>query len=71
MGKRFFGERFNLDDVRDSKPDATIDRRKSISKAEWLVYLKLMEKYQNTEPFKYILYSSEIGEQTVPMVTGK
>ncbi|HKD15722.1 MAG TPA: hypothetical protein VKE71_14400 [Candidatus Angelobacter sp.] len=31
---------------------------------ERLVYLKLMEKYQNTDPFKYILYSAKIGEQT-------
>ncbi len=26
IGRRFFGERFNLDDVRNFKPDATIDR---------------------------------------------
>jgi len=36
----------------------------SIAKAELLVYLKLMEKYQNTDPFKYILYSAKIGVQT-------
>ena len=29
-----------------------------------LVSLKLMEKYQNRNPFKYILYSAKIGEQT-------
>jgi glyoxylase-like metal-dependent hydrolase (beta-lactamase superfamily II) len=40
---------------------------KPIAKAERLVYLKLMEKYQNTDPFKYILYSAKIGEQTPPM----
>ena len=34
-------------------------------------YLKLMEKYQNTDPFKYILYSAKIGEQTPPMVAIK
>jgi hypothetical protein len=32
-----------------------------------LIYLKLMEKYQNTDPFKYILYSAKIGEQTRQM----
>jgi glyoxylase-like metal-dependent hydrolase (beta-lactamase superfamily II) len=42
-------------------------RTDSIAKAERLVYLKLMEKYQNTDPFKYILYSAQIGEQTPPM----
>jgi hypothetical protein len=28
------------------------------------VYLKLMEKNQNTDPFKFIIYSGRIGEQT-------
>jgi len=26
-----------------------------------------MEKYQNTDPFKYILYSAQIGEETPAM----
>lgn len=39
----------------------------SIAKAEHLVYEKLMEKYQNTDPFKYILYSAKIGEETPAM----
>jgi hypothetical protein len=39
----------------------------SIAKAERLVYLRLMEKYQNTDPFKYILYSAKVGEPTPPM----
>ena len=43
----------------------------SITKAERLVYLKLMEKYQNTDPFKYILYSAKIGEQTSVMAASK
>jgi glyoxylase-like metal-dependent hydrolase (beta-lactamase superfamily II) len=42
-----------------------------IAKAERLFYLRLMEKYQNTDPFKYILYSAKIGEQTPAMATGK
>ena len=29
---------------------------------ERLTYLKLMEKYQNFNPFKFILYSAQIGE---------
>jgi hypothetical protein len=43
---------------------ARFGRTDSIAKAEQLVYEKLMEKYQNTDPFKYILYSAKIGEQT-------
>jgi glyoxylase-like metal-dependent hydrolase (beta-lactamase superfamily II) len=35
-----------------------------LAKAERLTYLKLMEKYQNFDPFKYILYSAKIGEFT-------
>jgi glyoxylase-like metal-dependent hydrolase (beta-lactamase superfamily II) len=46
-------------------------RTESIAKAERLVYLKLMEKYQNTDPFKYILYSAKIGEQTPAMAASK
>jgi len=38
-------------------------RTESIAKAERLVYLKTDGKnYQNTDPFKYILYSAKIGE---------
>jgi len=29
-----------------------------------------MEKYPNTDPFKYILYSAKIGEQT-PAIASK
>src|SRR5215469_12923320 len=46
---------------------ARFGRTDSIAKAEQLVYEKLMEKYQNTDPFKYILYSAKIGEQTPAM----
>jgi glyoxylase-like metal-dependent hydrolase (beta-lactamase superfamily II) len=46
---------------------ARFGRTESITKAERLAYLKLMEKYQNTDPFKYILYSAKIGEQTPAM----
>jgi alkyl sulfatase BDS1-like metallo-beta-lactamase superfamily hydrolase len=50
---------------------ARFGHTESIAKAERLVYLKLMEKYQNTDPFKYILYSAKIGEQNPAMATGK
>jgi alkyl sulfatase BDS1-like metallo-beta-lactamase superfamily hydrolase len=36
----------------------------SLKRAKRLVYLKLMEKSQNTDPFKFIIYSGKIGEQT-------
>ena len=41
----------------------------SIASAKRLVYLKLMEKYQNTDPFKFIIYSSRIKEHT-PQIAG-
>ena len=46
---------------------ARFGRTDSIAKAEHLVYEKLMENYQNTDPFKYILYSAKIGEETPAM----
>jgi glyoxylase-like metal-dependent hydrolase (beta-lactamase superfamily II) len=39
----------------------------SVANAKRLVYLKLMEKHQNTDPFKFIIYSGKIGEQTPQM----
>jgi glyoxylase-like metal-dependent hydrolase (beta-lactamase superfamily II) len=50
---------------------ARFGRTESVAKGERLVYLKLMEKYQNTDPFKYILYSAKIGEQTPAMAMNK
>jgi glyoxylase-like metal-dependent hydrolase (beta-lactamase superfamily II) len=43
----------------------------SVANAKRLVYLKLMEKHQNTDPFKFIIYSSRIGEQTPQIASGK
>jgi glyoxylase-like metal-dependent hydrolase (beta-lactamase superfamily II) len=43
----------------------------SVANAKRLVYLKLMEKHQNTDPFKFIIYSGKIGEQTPQMTTPK
>ena len=43
----------------------------AVSKAKRLVYLKLMEKYQKTDRFKFIIYSGRLAEQTPQMTTGK
>jgi glyoxylase-like metal-dependent hydrolase (beta-lactamase superfamily II) len=43
----------------------------SVANAKRLVYLKLMEKHQNTDPFKFIIYSAKIGEQTPQMPSTK
>ncbi len=47
--------------------DWTRDRftgSESIAEVEHLVYLKLMERYQDINPFKFILYSGRIGVRT-------
>ncbi|HEX7962373.1 MAG TPA: MBL fold metallo-hydrolase [Terriglobales bacterium] len=36
----------------------------ALKRAKRFAYLKLMEKHQNTDPFKFIIYSARIGEQT-------
>jgi len=41
----------------------------SVANAKRVVYLKLMEKHQNSDPFKFIIYSGEIGEQ-IPQMGG-
>jgi hypothetical protein len=43
----------------------------SVAKFKRLIYLKLMEQYQNTDPFKFILYSAKAGEQTPQMRAGE
>jgi glyoxylase-like metal-dependent hydrolase (beta-lactamase superfamily II) len=47
------------------------DGRASVANAKRRVYLKLMEKHQNTDPFKFIIYSGKIGEQTPQMAVAK
>jgi glyoxylase-like metal-dependent hydrolase (beta-lactamase superfamily II) len=42
----------------------------SLKRAKRFAYLKLMEKNQNTDPFKFIIYSGKIGEQT-PQINPK
>jgi glyoxylase-like metal-dependent hydrolase (beta-lactamase superfamily II) len=39
----------------------------SLANVERLTYLKLMEKYQEFDPFKFIIYSGKIGDQTPQM----
>jgi glyoxylase-like metal-dependent hydrolase (beta-lactamase superfamily II) len=51
--------------------EGRFEHSESVARAKRLVYLKLMEKYQNTDPFKYILYSAKINEQTTQMSSGK
>jgi len=46
------------------------ERSESLTRARRLVYLKLMEKNQNTDPFKFILYSAKIDEQTPQISSG-
>lgn len=43
----------------------------SVANAKRLVYLKLIEKHQNTDPFKFIIYSSRINEQTPQIASSK
>jgi glyoxylase-like metal-dependent hydrolase (beta-lactamase superfamily II) len=43
----------------------------SVANAKRLVYLKLIEKHQNTDPFKFIIYSSRIKEQTPQIASSK
>ena len=43
----------------------------SVANAKRLVYLKLIEKHQNTDPFKFIIYSSRINEQTPHIASSK
>jgi hypothetical protein len=51
--------------------ETRFDHSQSVAGLKRLISLKLMEKYQNTDPFKYILYSAKIGEQTRAMAGGQ
>ena len=42
-------------------------RSESIAKTERRIYRKLMEQYQNTDPFKFLLYSAKAGEHLPQM----
>ncbi|HYT24315.1 MAG TPA: MBL fold metallo-hydrolase [Candidatus Polarisedimenticolia bacterium] len=42
-----------------------------VAKARRLIYLKLIEKHQNLDPFKFIIYSGQIGEHVPQMDSGK
>jgi len=45
----------------------SFDGSASAANAKRLVYLKLMEKHHNTDPFKFVIYSAKINEQTPQM----
>ena len=47
------------------------ERSASVVNAKRLVYLKLMEKHQNTDAFKFIIYSGKIGEETPQMAAAR
>jgi glyoxylase-like metal-dependent hydrolase (beta-lactamase superfamily II) len=47
------------------------ENSRSVANAKRVVYLKLMEKHQNTDPFKFIIYSSRINEQTEQIASSK
>ncbi len=51
--------------------EGRFEHSESVARAKRLIYLKLMEKNQNTDPFKFILYSAKIGERTPQMSSGK
>jgi glyoxylase-like metal-dependent hydrolase (beta-lactamase superfamily II) len=46
------------------------ERSAAVAAAERLVYLKLMEKHQNSDPFKFIIYSAKAGERVPQMTSG-
>jgi glyoxylase-like metal-dependent hydrolase (beta-lactamase superfamily II) len=50
---------------------ARFGNRESVRKLERLIYLRLMEQYQNHDPFKFLLYSAKAGQQTPQMNPGK
>ena len=43
----------------------------AVANARRLIYLKLIEKHQNLDPFKFIIYSGKAGEQVPQMASGK
>ncbi len=47
------------------------EHSESVARAERLVYLKLMEKYQNSDPFKFIIYAARAGEHVPQMTVAK
>jgi glyoxylase-like metal-dependent hydrolase (beta-lactamase superfamily II) len=44
--------------------EPTFPASDSLKRARRFAYLKLMEKNQNTDPFKFIIYSTRAGQQT-------
>jgi hypothetical protein len=46
-------------------------RSEPLLKTRRLIYLKLMEQYQNYDPFKFLLYSAKAGQLTPQMAKEK
>ena len=44
--------------------EARFPNSEDLKRAKRFAYLKLMEKNQNTDPFKFIIYSAKAGEHT-------
>ena len=55
-----------LEETLERFPDS-----KALAEIERLAYLKLKEKYQDFNPFKFIVYSSRIGDYTPQMEAGR
>jgi alkyl sulfatase BDS1-like metallo-beta-lactamase superfamily hydrolase len=51
--------------------ESRFEHSTSVANVKRLVYLKLMEKHQNTDPFKFIIYSGKIGEQISQITSGR
>jgi hypothetical protein len=54
-----------------NRPETSSTAAAPWANAKGLVYLKLMEKHQNTDPFKFIIYSGKITEQTPQITSAK
>ena len=50
--------------------EAKFPGSESLKRTKRFAYLKLMEGNQNTDPFKFIIYSAKIGEQTPQINAG-
>jgi glyoxylase-like metal-dependent hydrolase (beta-lactamase superfamily II) len=46
-------------------------RSEPVAALQRLIYRKLMEQNQNTDPFKFLLYSAKAGDQVPPITPGK
>jgi glyoxylase-like metal-dependent hydrolase (beta-lactamase superfamily II) len=59
--------RHGLAEVTLRRAQARLPHSERLAALRRLVYLKLMEQYQEFSPFKFILYGAQIDQQTPPM----